>query len=260
MADKQPNLNNVPESLHSVLIEGYNLNFSKALNRGIELFRQEAVNLLIFSIGFWALAFLANNFSEELNDAMQGVAGDPEMTFAVIQEKMPQFGGFMLLISLLQVPLTAGFYVYLRKVTLGEERSFNDLLGGFRYFVPLILTTLLMSVLIALSLITIFGVIYLAVAYGFATLFVVLFDLKPWESMESSRKIIHKKWWDFFGLFFVLGIISFALGLIPFQVGTLIAAPLVACVTYAAFEDIIFVQHGSGYDSRIDEIGSNDDF
>lgn len=255
MDQNNPKLNNVPERFHSILINGYQFNFSQYFNRGIELFRQEATNLLLYTGIFWVMAFLASRYSINFTTDFLMNGGDLEELMRMSQTKGSGFGLWMGLMGLIQIPLAAGFYTYLNRITLGEKPEMGDFLKGFNFTVPLILASLLMGFLIALAIITILGWIYLAVAYGFVSMLIVLFNTGIWSSLETSRKIITKHWWSFLGLVIVLGIISGVLGLIPFNLGVLISTPLTACVMYAAFEDIVYVQHEDGYDSQINEIG-----
>lgn len=80
--------------------------------------------------------------------------------------------------------------------------------------------------------------IYLAVSYMFAPLFVIDKNMEFWSAMETSRKLITKRWWSFFGLAIALGILVLA-GFILLGVGALVTIPLATCVLAAAYEDIV---------------------
>ncbi|MEO1414970.1 MAG: hypothetical protein AAFW00_06810 [Bacteroidota bacterium] len=263
MADKTPNLNNVHPELHSVVEMGYNFDFGKYFERGFKLLQNEASNLLMLSGAIWLLSLgmqlVFSDFAEGIQAAQAN--GDFSMMLELLQAEGPFFGLIMGAVGLLQLPLQAGFYIYLKKATFGEERSINDLLGGFNYFGPLLIMSIIMSILMILSVITLFiGGIYLGIAWSFATMVIVLHNGGVWESMETSRKIIHDKWFHLFALTLILGLLSGLASFVPYQLGMLFSVPVIACVMYAAFEDIVYIQHENGYDSRLDEIGRDDEF
>ena len=55
--------------------------------------------------------------------------------------------------------------------------------------------------------------------------------------METSRKIISKKWGLFFFFLFIMGLMV-GLGLLFFIVGVFVTFPVLICASYAAFEDV----------------------
>ncbi|MEO1382761.1 MAG: hypothetical protein AAFV78_05985, partial [Bacteroidota bacterium] len=200
MANRTPNLNNVHPDLHSVVETGYNFDFGKYFERGFKLLQSEASNIFILSGIIWALSFAVQLIFSDFTESIQ--AAQASRDFALLME-LYQAEGYsysliMSAVGLLQLPLQAGFYVYLKKVTFGEERGVNDLFGGFNYFGSLFGMNILMIILMVLSMITLFiGGIYLIIAWSFATMVIVLHNGGVWESMETSRKIIHPKWFHF---------------------------------------------------------------
>ncbi|MGB3138986.1 MAG: hypothetical protein WBB18_19410, partial [Nodosilinea sp.] len=56
--------------------------------------------------------------------------------------------------------------------------------------------------------------------------------------METSRRLITKKWFSFFGLLLLLFGLNI-LGAIPLGLGLLITIPLSVCIVTAAYEDIV---------------------
>ena len=80
--------------------------------------------------------------------------------------------------------------------------------------------------------------IYLAVAYLFAQPLVIDKGADFWQAMETSRKLITKKWFSFFGLLLVLFLLNLA-GAILLGVGLLVTIPLSSCILAAAYEDIV---------------------
>lgn len=56
--------------------------------------------------------------------------------------------------------------------------------------------------------------------------------------METSRKLITKKWFSFFGLLLLLFLLNLG-GAILLGVGLLVTIPLSVCIIAAAYEDIV---------------------
>jgi hypothetical protein len=140
--------------------------------------------------------------------------------------------------TLLAPPLYAGFYLVANKISRGEEVMYPDFFGGFRFWIPTAVISLLTQVLIAIGLIAlIIPGIYLAVSYLFAIQMGIFGGLDPWSAMEWSRKLISRNWWRFFGLLLVLGLLNI-LGFLLAGIGLLFTIPITFLVLYAVFEDI----------------------
>jgi hypothetical protein len=140
--------------------------------------------------------------------------------------------------TLLAPPLYAGFYLVANKISRGEEVIYPDFFGGFRFWIPTAVISLLTQVLIAIGLIAlIIPGIYLAVGYLFAIQMGIFGGLDPWSAMEWSRKLITRNWWRFLGLLLVLVVLN-ALGLLLAGIGLLFTVPLTFLVLYVVFEEI----------------------
>lgn len=140
--------------------------------------------------------------------------------------------------TLLAPPLYAGFYLVANRISRGEEVVYPDFFGGFRFWIPTAVISLLTQVLIAIGLIAlIIPGIYLAVGYLFAIQMGIFGGLDPWSAMEWSRKLITRNWWRFFGLLLVLVVLN-VLGLLLAGIGLLFTVPLTFLVLYVVFEEI----------------------
>lgn len=164
------------------------------------------------------------------------------------------------------------YYYYLGKIR-GEHREVGDAFAGFtRAFVPLMLASLIISVvtigvmlifaapmflalfsggfdpsaatLPVISPLAGFGIfigmllmIYLSVSWIFSFALVIDKGLGPWTAMEVSRRVVGHQW---FRVFFVvvLGSILAMLGLIGFFIGVLFTLPLLFGAVLYAYEDI----------------------
>lgn len=139
---------------------------------------------------------------------------------------------------LLAPPLYAGFYLVANKLSRGIPINYPDFFGGFRFWVPVGLISLLSQVLIAFGLFAlVVPGIYLAVGYLFAMLMGIFGGLDPWSAMEWSRKLITRNWWRFFGLMLLLAAINLA-GILLLGVGLLVTFPLTFLVLYVIFEEL----------------------
>jgi len=78
---------------------------------------------------------------------------------------------------------------------------------------------------------------YLSIAYSFAIPLIVDRKMKPWEALETSRRLISKKWWSFAAFSFVLSVINL-LGLLT-VFGTFLTSPFTNCAMAAAYEKIV---------------------
>ena len=59
-----------------------------------------------------------------------------------------------------------------------------------------------------------------------------------WQALETSRKIISKNWFAFFGFSFALFAINL-LGMLAFGVGLLVTIPVTACAAAIAYKEIV---------------------
>jgi uncharacterized membrane protein len=92
--------------------------------------------------------------------------------------------------------------------------------------------------LLFLGLLLLIPLLYLSICYSLAPLLVVDRRLGAWQAMETSRKLIHKKWLSWFGLMFLLGLIQLA-GVFACGLGVLISIPISFCAMAAAYEDVV---------------------
>jgi uncharacterized membrane protein len=134
----------------------------------------------------------------------------------------------------------AGHYNIALRRLRGLPVSFGDIFSVWqRYFIPLVLTGLVTSVLIILGfvLLVIPG-LYLFVGYVFAIPFVIEEGLNFWSAMEASRRLVHRRWFNLFLLQLALGGLSI-LGAIPGGWGLLITVPLAMTANAVAYTKLV---------------------
>lgn len=146
---------------------------------------------------------------------------------------------YVLLYSLLIAPpLYSGLYLVANKISLGLPVSYADYFGGFQYFWLTFTIWLIAQVLIVLGIFALIAPgVYLAVGYFFAVLMGMFGGFDFWTSMELSRKLITRNWWQFFVLFLLLVVMNLAT-LITLGMGLVITIPMTFFVGYVIFEEL----------------------
>jgi hypothetical protein len=202
----------------------YEVKIGEYFSRGWEIFKQYAWAFILFTLVTFLIAIVLSMLPSPLGMRATGDGG---------------FGGGNILANILSPVLGVGYYFVAFQIMRNRSYGFGDFFNGFKKFLPVFLTALVSSILIALGFVLlILPGIYLAVSYLFAQLFVVDKHLNFWPAMEASRKLITKKWFSFFGLILLLGLLNIV-GAIVLGVGLLVTIPLSACVVAAAYEDIV---------------------
>jgi len=196
--------------------------------------------------------------------------------FMMVVELIPTIGNYINVLVVLPV-LNVGFYIVAHHISLNKGFHFDQFFDGFKkvdqlfivaliptaisYIINYVLFSLVgdmspidleslsenfsieeyFQLIIASFSITFFLIflpmIYLYVAWSFAPLFVIFYDMPAWEALETSRQLITKKWFTFFAFYFVLVLIGIG-GLLLICVGIFYFYPAIMNAKYAAFEDI----------------------
>lgn len=141
-------------------------------------------------------------------------------------------------------PLTAGFYIFTIKKSLGRRAEFADLFTGFNFFVPTLVASLVIALFVTIgTVLCIIPGLVVAAMYKFTYLFIVDKRMDFWPAMESSRAVVRN---DYFGFtMFLLALIGINfLGLLCCIVGLLVTMPLSIAAITVAYREIV------GYDQR----------
>ncbi|MDB6167717.1 MAG: hypothetical protein JWM88_581 [Verrucomicrobia bacterium] len=166
------------------------------------------------------------------------------------------------------------YYFYLGKIR-GEHREVGDAFAGFtRAFVPLMLATLVSSLIIigvmmvacaplmlwlvksliegggqirsmpafspfvvAGGLVGCVAVIYLSISWAFTFLLVIDQGLGPWTAMQVGRRVVGRHWFAVFGVLF-LGAIFALLGIVALFIGIIFTLPLMFGAICYAYESL----------------------
>lgn len=122
--------------------------------------------------------------------------------------------------------LAGGYIRMIYKVFYGETTTINDLFSCFNKFTIFLLTILIAGILTSLGFILlIIPGIYLMIAYKFSFHLIALNNFSYWQALETSRKIITRKWFSFF-IFFIILVFLNLLGFLLIGIGILITLPI----------------------------------
>ncbi|KYF49925.1 hypothetical protein BE08_19555 [Sorangium cellulosum] len=178
-------------------------------------------------IGAVAVVGLAAGLPNGLGGGIQGALAREAPGLGAVVQLLMQFVGLAI-----SSYFAGGLSMLLLKVARGQPYSFNDILAGGQFFLPIlgaqILTTI--GVFVGALFLVVPGVI-LALGLSMTTMCIVDKNLGTIDAMKESWRITtgHK------GGLFVYALLTFALilgGLLACCVGTIVAAPIVA-VGYA---------------------------
>jgi uncharacterized membrane protein len=133
--------------------------------------------------------------------------------------------------TLLSMIFVAGLmYIAVRRVA-GKNYSWKMIFSGFGRLGQIFVASVLMSLLIVIGfLLLILPGIYLTIGYSLTLPLILDKGLGPWAAMEASRRAIHQKWWQVFGLYVVMYVIYF-ISCIPLGLGMIWTIPMFFSLT-----------------------------
>lgn len=100
------------------------------------------------------------------------------------------------------------------------------------------------------------GAVYLGISYSLTVPLIVDSKMGFWEAMETSRKVVGKKFFGFFGMFFFLGIIMIIGVIITCGLGLLVVIPTYQCIVFSAY-DQIFQPNNEDLSDEIESFGTD---
>ncbi len=244
------NLEQYPR-LREAIDLGYDFDIGKYINQGFELFKQNVGGFVAYTFVYMAIL----------------------MVIGII----PVLGNIASIV--IAPPLAVGWYLVANKIRKSEPSEFNDFFRGFDFIGPLILITLVSSLIYVVALIPFFistwtyldlfsdlyeigsydlerdfpfwtflfflPLVYLGVAWRWASMFVIFHKMGFWEAMETSRRLVTRRWGNHFVLLLVF--MLFALGgMLAFFIGLIFVIPMITCMEYAAFADVTRLRMETG--------------
>jgi len=131
--------------------------------------------------------------------------------------------------TIFTILLGGGFTYAVLKFVRGEKPEiidvfalFEDMGLGANYVLMSVLKNIITAIGFFLLLVP--G-IYLSVGYMFSSFLMLDKGLSPWEALETSRKTVHKNWFQYF-LFVLVLIIVNIIGAIPLGLGLIVTLPI----------------------------------
>jgi hypothetical protein len=237
------------EKIKTVLQYGYDFQTGEYFSNGWEIFKK----------GFWSFA----GFTVVFLSIQFGLALIP---------LIGAIGSF-----LLSAPLSAGYYLLADRIARRESTEFNTFFKGFDYFGPLVIQSMIQTLMLFIlggpflflavfayfrqenlldtdfglemldsnlfvspmfwTIIFLIPLIYLSIAWRWAPLLIIFYSMRPLQALETSRKLITRKWFLFLVFYLITGILIMS-GVLLFFVGILFTVSFLYCADYAAFAHI----------------------
>lgn len=204
------------KSPEQVLQDGYDFEVFEMIGNGIELFKKDIGNFVLFTL------------------LVVGISAG--LSF------IPFVGSLASVV--ISPPLSVGYFFVADKIRRGEAYTFNNFFDGFKApFGQLVVLSLISTILTVVG--TIFCIlpgIYLAIGYSLSNCILVFHKFEFWEAMEASRKVVSKNFWTFLGLFLVMGIGGALAIILTCGVGSLFVAPVIVLTIYSIYIKIFEVK------------------
>ncbi|WP_281646999.1 hypothetical protein [Parendozoicomonas sp. Alg238-R29] len=146
------------------------------------------------------------------------------------------------LITAIGTPLMVGLFMLGLKRSVMSPISASEPLQYFHKTLPLLGLSIVATVFIMVGfLLLILPGIYLSFAYMFAGPLCAEKNMGVWDSLETSRKAITHRWFSFFGLFLLLGIINL-IASIPLGLGLIWTLPMTSIAMGIAYRNMFGVE------------------
>ena len=99
--------------------------------------------------------------------------------------------------------------------------------------------------------------IYISISYIFTLPLIVDAKLGFWRAMETSRRIVGKKFFGFLGMFILLGILGAAGILFTCGLGAFVVGPFFICIIFVAY-DRIFTPYMDNLQADLENFGMDE--
>jgi uncharacterized membrane protein len=140
---------------------------------------------------------------------------------------------------ILHGPLFVGFHLFCAKKMFGRMAELADLFTGFNFFIPSLVASLLISLLVSVGLVfCIVPGLVIAAMYQFVYLFILDKRMDFWPAMQASHAVVKN---DYFGFtMFLLAMIGVdILGALCLIVGIFVAIPVTVAAVTVAYRDVV---------------------
>ena len=94
------------------------------------------------------------------------------------------------------------------------------------------------------------AMIYILVSFAWAYHFIIFYKMDFWPALDTSRRLISKRWFPVFLMYIVFGLVAM-LGVIAFIIGMMVTIPVMYAAEYAAFADVTGLMEEQNMESDI---------
>lgn len=258
------------EKYRHLVTDGYQFDMGKYISQGWDLFKKGAGSFIGFILLYFIISFViglipfVNFFGTFIQNTL--IAGlfifcrnllRQNEEFGNFFSGFKYFGnivGYILLLLVIMIPVIALMFGALIPFELLPELMsadptnmqylIEDLAVSFAARIPIVLLIALIA-------------LYIGVSYSFALPLIADSELGSWKAMETSRRIIGKKFFPFLGMYILIGIGATIGIVITCGLGMLVIIPLVYCIIFSAYNDILQPDAGVTTD-QLDEFGKAD--
>ena len=164
------------------------------------------------------------------------------------------FGSYLLIaivfallsgVPFIQGAMIAGFHIYTLKRLVGARAEFGDLFKGFNFFIPALVASLLIGLLVfAGTLALIIPGLIIAAMYKFTFLFIVDKKMDFWPAMQASHAVVRNDYVGF-TLFLILAFLVNVLGFCCLIVGLLVTVPATIAAITIAYKELVGVDRAA---------------
>lgn len=147
-----------------------------------------------------------------------------------------------IIIGLVTYPIYAGITMLAIRRSVGAPTNAFMVFDFYSKIMPIFLLYVLMMILIMVGLVLlVLPGIYLMVAYSLAIPLLVEKNMRLWDALETSRKMVSKRWFSVFGIYLVL-LVIIVISMLPLGIGLIWAFPLALVVPGIIYRNMFGVK------------------
>ncbi|HEY8939353.1 MAG TPA: hypothetical protein VIM59_04160 [Cellvibrio sp.] len=147
-----------------------------------------------------------------------------------------------IIIGLVTYPIYAGITMLAIRRSVGAPTNAFMVFNFYSKIMPIFLLYVLMMILIMVGLVLlVLPGIYLMVAYSLAIPLLVEKNMRLWDALETSRKMVSKRWFSVFGIYLVL-LVIIVISMLPLGIGLIWAFPLALVVPGIIYRNMFGVK------------------
>jgi len=263
------------ERYQHLVTDGYEFEMGRYVSEGWELFKKGAGSFIGFVLLYFIISMMiamipfVNFLASFIQQAL--VAGmfifsrnllNKKEEFGDFFSGFQYFGniaGYLVIYILIIIPLVIVMFTAIFPFELLPEMidsfsgtpNFDDMQYLFEDLAVSIMARIPIFILIWLAF------MYITISYSFALPLIVDSKLGAWKAMETSRRVITKKFFSFFGMYILIGILA-SIGIVfTCGLGLLIVFPFMYCIVFSAYNDIFQPDAGMVTD-QIDDFGKSE--